>query len=347
MNDRAKWALIAAVSVVALGTTTVVGVVAWADQGARHAAPSDVATTDRWSTDGERIVFRNTASGEGYGHVASVPLADPGGPRAVSDIACDRLDAAPDTLSCLRSVRGIVPSYTATVYTGDAAGAGHALQEWPLAGIPSRTRLSPDASLVATTSFVTGHSYAAVGFSTDTSLRTTGGDDLGNIEEWTLLIDGEPAAPVDRNYWGVTFIDETGFYATVGLTTAGVTYLVRGDIAARTLTTLATNVECPSLSPDGTRIAFKRVTGGSGPTAHWTPAIYDVATGRIDLLPETRSIDDQIEWLDDDVLLYGMPRAGVPGDTDVWALAADGSTDPYVFIEHAWSPSVIREEESE
>ena len=342
MNDRAKWALIAAVSVVALGTTTVVGVVAWADQGARLAAPSEVVTTDRWSTQGERIVFRNTAPGEGYGHVASVPLADPGGARAVGDLACDRLDATSEALSCLRSVRGIVPTYTATVYTGD----GHALLEWPLAGIPSRTRLSPGGSLIATTSFVAGHSYATVGFSTDTSLRTIGGEDLGNIEEWTLLVDGEPAAPVDRNYWGVTFIDETTFYATVGFSASGVTHLVRGDIAARTLTTLAANVECPSLSPDGSRIAFKRVTAGSGANVHWTPAVYDIATGRIDLLPETRGIDDQIEWLDDDVILYGMPREGAAGDTDVWALAADGADEPTLLIEHAWSPSVIREEES-
>ncbi len=38
-----------------------------------------------------------------------------------------------------------------------------------------------------------------------------------------------------------------------------------------------------------------------------------------------------------------MPREGVAGDTDVWRLAADGSGEPEVFIEHAWSPSVVRE----
>lgn len=94
--------------------------------------------------------------------------------------------------------------------------------------------------------------------------------------------------------------------------------------------------------PDGTRIAFKRVTSGSGPTVHWTPAVYDIATGAVTLLPETRSIDDQIEWLDDGTILYGMPRDGAVGDYDVWKLAADGSSEPSVFIEHAWSPSVVR-----
>ena len=35
----------------------------------------------------DRVVFRSTASGAEYGHVASVPLTDPSGPRAISDEA--------------------------------------------------------------------------------------------------------------------------------------------------------------------------------------------------------------------------------------------------------------------
>lgn len=125
------------------------------------------------------------------------------------------------------------------------------------------------------------------------------------------------------------------------MTIEGKTYLVKGDLTARTLTTVADDVECPSLSPDGTRIAFKKVTAGAGPTAHWTPAIMDLSTGEVQLLLETRTVDDQIEWLDDETILYGMPRDGAPGDTDVWALGVDGS-EPELFIAHAWSPSVVR-----
>jgi hypothetical protein len=327
------------VSVVGLGGTAVAGTVAWAQHEEHANAASEVATTDGGVSEGDRIVFRNTASGHGYGHVASVTIAAPGGTRTVSDVVCDRVDADADLLSCLRTIRGITPAYSADLYTFDGSPVAH----WPLAGIPSRTRLSPDGGLVASTAFVTGHSYATVGFSTDTTIHTAQGDDLGDLEQWTLLIGGARSAPVDRNYWGITFVDDTSFYATAGLTATGTTYLVRGDIASRTLTALAENVECPSLSPDGTRIAFKRVTSGTGPGAHWTPAIYDLATGTITLLPESRSIDDQVEWLDDRTILYGMPREGVPGDTDVWTLAADGSKDPAVFIEHAWSPAVVRD----
>lgn len=331
--------LIAALSVVALALTGATGAYAWLQYQARQSASSEVATTDADGLIGAgRIVFRNTASGKGYGYVASVPLADPAAARAVSDVACDRVDATADEFSCLRIVRGITPLYMASLYTADATPVG----EWPLPGIPSRTRISPDGELVATTSFVTGHSYATIGFSTETAIHTRGGEDLGTLDDWSLVIDGVPSAPTDRNYWGITFADDDTFYATVGLTTQGVTYLVRGSISRRSLETLATNVECPSLSPDGTRIAFKRVTAGSGPTTHWTPAIYDIATGEIELLPETRTVDDQIEWLDDATILYGVPRGDAVGDYDVWSLAADGSSEPEVLIEHAWSPAVVR-----
>jgi len=340
MTDRAKWFVVAVASVLLLGIAASAGVIGWYQYQARGSAAGAVETAppDDWAT-GDRIVFRNTAMGDGYGQVASVPLDDPDGPRAVIAQACDRVAATDRRFVCLRSERGIVPRYTATVFDDD----GRELESWPLAGIPSRARISPDGTLIATTAFVTGHSYATVGFSTETIVHTADGRDFGDLEDYTLVIDGDIVAPVDRNYWGVTFLDDTTFYATAGLTTTGATYLVRGDLEARTLTAVAEDVECPSLSPDGARIAFKRVTSGSGPTAHWTPAILDLAGGTVHVLDaETRNVDDQIAWLDDDTILYGLPREGAAGDTDIWSLAADGSGVPELFIEHAWSPSVVR-----
>ena len=82
-----------------------------------------------------------------------------------------------------------------------------------------------DGSLVATTAFVTGHSYATVGFSTETVIRTADGESLGNLEDFALIVDGAPLAAVDRNFWGVTFVDDETFYATAA---SGGTDLARG-----------------------------------------------------------------------------------------------------------------------
>lgn len=337
MNARGKWAIVAIVAIVALGGTSAFAWSRWTERAAAAPGGAGIAGVGTWAG-GDRIVFRNTAAGAGYGHVASVALADPGGARAVDEDVCDRLDATPTRLACIRSVRGIVPAATADLLAAD----GGVTSGWPLSGVPSRTRLSPSGDLVATTAFVSGHSYASAGFSTQTTIHRVDGTQLGDLEEWTLLVDRSPHTPIDRNYWGVTFVDDTSFYATVGMTASGTTSLVRGDVATRTLRALTDNVECPSLSPDGTRIAFKRVTGGAPPAVHWSPAIYDIATGDISVLPESRSIDDQIEWLDDDTILYGVPRSDTPGDMDVWRLAADGSGAPSVLIAHAWSPAVVR-----
>jgi uncharacterized repeat protein (TIGR01451 family) len=53
-------------------------------------------------------------------------------------------------------------------------------------------------------------------------------------------------------------------------------------------------------------------------------------------LAESRSIDDQIEWLDDQRVLYGDEEG------DLWALPADGSGAPRKFMSKASSPAVVR-----
>jgi hypothetical protein len=52
-------------------------------------------------------------------------------------------------------------------------------------------------------------------------------------------------------------------------------------------------------------------------------------------LAETRPIDDQAEWLDDDHVLY---RTG----EETWMVPADGSGTPKRFLRSADSPAVVR-----
>jgi hypothetical protein len=104
-------------------------------------------------------------------------------------------------------------------------------------------------------------SYASGGFSTRTGiLDTRTGEWINTLEGFAVTLDGRPYQSVDVNSWGVTFADDNRFYAS--MSTAGRRYLTQGDIAARTLRALTENVECPSLFPDGTRLAFKRAVDG-------------------------------------------------------------------------------------
>ncbi|TFC07178.1 hypothetical protein E3O42_00070 [Cryobacterium adonitolivorans] len=338
MTARRRFWLAAIIGILLLAGAAGYGIVAWAEHRARASAPSEVeSVASDVRPAGARIVFRNTALGAGYGLVASVPLSDPSAARSVTDLACDRVYATAAVQSCLHIDRGVVTTFNGTL--SDASG--RETRSWPLAGVPSRTRISADSRLVAATSFVTGEAYGTVGFATMTTIsRTDGSQDYGNLEDFALLVDDVLITAADRNVWGVTFSDDDNtFYATAASNNQ--TWLVRGDLAARTLTAIRDTAECPSLSPDGGRIAYKKEVSTSV-TPQWSIAVLDLATGTETLLHEKRNVDDQVLWLDDDTLLYGLAREDTVGDSDVWSVSADGTAVPELFLAHAWSPSVVR-----
>jgi hypothetical protein len=308
-------------------------------QAAAVAAAPPVAVTDLATVSAQpHVVFRSTAIGNDYGKVAVVPLDDPSGPRAFTKVTCDRVYAHRGEAVCLYSKPSLVTTYKAEVLNQD----WQVSQSLPLAGVPSRTRLSPDGAWAATTTFVSGHAYSSPGdFSTETLVTPLAGGKSLNLEtDFTLYAGGTHNAATDRNLWGVTFTgDDDHFYATAA--SGDKTWLVRGSLKARELTAVREDAECPSLSPDGTRVAFK--TRNGQPEGQWMIAVYDLATGKSTLLAEKHSVDDQIEWLDGNQVLYGLPRSGSgPSASDVWTVPADGTGAPRLFLPDAWSPAVVR-----
>lgn len=203
-----------------------------------------------------------------------------------------------------------------------------------LPGIPSRARVSASGRMLSWTMFATGDSYARSSFSTRTSildLRT--GYLVKNIELIPLTLGGRRYHAPDVNYWGVSFAaDDNRFYATVS--TDGRTHLVEGDMANWSARTLRENVECPSLSPDGTRIAFKKRVS-EGPRGPWRLYVYDLRSGREHPVAERRGIDDQALWTDPKTLAYGYGGA-------VWSVPADGTGAPRQLARGATSPAVPR-----
>ena len=57
---------------------------------------------------------------------------------------------------------------------------------------------------------------------------------------------------------------------------------------------------------------------------------------------ETRSIDDQLEWLDDSHVLYGTFRSSKSATMDVFVAPLEGSEPARVFLPGAESPIVVR-----
>lgn len=281
------------------------------------------------------IAFRSTARGPTYGQLAMVPLNRPDGPRAVvAGMRCARVDMSRGGGVCLTENFDVLATYRAVqLDAGMEPGA-----ELPMIGVPSRVRLSPGGTLVAVTTFVDGHSYAEAGFSTATTVHDVrSGLSIGNLEEFAVVHEGRPYRAADLNVWGVTFADENRFYATVA--SQGRTFLAEGDVGRRELRTLREQVECPALSPDGTRVAYKQRT--SGDWIAWRLHVFDLRTGRDIALAELRDVDDQVEWLDDGHLLYGLSRQG-SDETDIWVVPADGTGQPVVLVPRAWSPAVVR-----
>lgn len=331
-SDRSRlFAIVAVVCVTAAVAYTALAVArtpARSDPGA-VTAPVDVSG-------GAQLLFLNT-QGDSYRPVALASLGDLDAPAIVTGLQCQRIHVAGGRGIC--AGRGLL---------GGAAIVDAQLRpvrDLQMTGLASRARVSADGRYGSITAFVRGDSYADAGFSTRaTIVDMAAGTTLAELEQFALTaLDGRAVRSIDRNFWGVTFMpDSDRFYATVG--TAGKTYLVEGRVSERTVRMIRENVECPSLSPDGSRLVYKkRLPGTLGMAVAWRLHLLDLATMTERPLAEGRSVDDQIEWLDDRRIVYSIPDAGPPATIrpDLWLLEVDGGAPRLVRTE-AMSPAALR-----
>jgi hypothetical protein len=285
---------------------------------------------------GRMIAYRSRAGGEARNHLAVVAAASPTARPTLFGPVCDRIAASDRYIVCMGRSGNLIRPYQATLMDMQLKQ----LKSISIDGVPSRARVSPDEKYFAVTSFVTGDSYAAELFSTRTILFATGAEarEGVDVESYTLIANGDVYGYNDKNVWGVTFVPgQDRFFATVSFN--GNRFLVDGDVKARKMLALRSNVECPSLSPDGLRLAYKKRTGnGQYPT--WRFHVLDLTTNQEHALAEARSVDDQIAWLDNDTVLYAVARGDNAEEADIWKAPVNGG-EPELFIPDGDSPTVF------
>ena len=277
---------------------------------------------------GPHLVFQNVVRDEDYAKTSLVPLDSPGGMRVATGLVCERVHFAAGHGVCLAAEHGAESSYFAQVFGADFQPTSRI----GLNGAPSYARVSPDGNLAAA-SFQTSPPTELMPIAPSQTwlLDTTSGEVVADLAKFALLRDGVTVVEPDVDYWGVTFKrDGDGFYVSVRF--GGNIYLAQGSISAQRLTVIRDRVSAPSLSPDESRIAFASLVSSVGPT--WRFHLLDLTSGADRELPETRSIDDQMEWMGSDQLLYGL-------STDIWSVAANGDSAPLPFLFGGLSPAVV------
>jgi hypothetical protein len=267
---------------------------------------------------------------------ARVPRADGrlyelgagGDRRRVGDVSCKRVHASSSGIGLCLAVAA-----SGTAYEGIVLDRAYRpSRRFPVEGIPDRARVSPDGRFGAYTSFDAagsqGYFTTPDEFSTYTRIHDMrNGRELLRLEDLRVTRQGERVPLRGAELWGVTFASAGRFYATLAVARSH--YLIAGRVGDRRARVIRDQVECPALSPDGRRIAYKRRVGGRN---EWRFHVLDLRDGRDVALAERRSIDDQPEWLGDRLVAYSDDRA-------TFAVPSDGGGAPRLVARQATSPA--------
>lgn len=140
------------------------------------------------------VVFRHVGA-DSFGRVA---VGD-GAKRDLTPLTYERSHFTNEVGLCLKGRQGITQTEYEALIVDERFTERHRIS---LPGLLSRARVSPDGRYGATTSFVSGHSYAEGGMSTHTALIDMArGRVLADLEDFEVSLHGEVVRAADRNFW--------------------------------------------------------------------------------------------------------------------------------------------------
>jgi len=284
------------------------------------------------------VLFVNRVPGDDYGRLG---IRHSDGSRTLLDHDCLRVHAGGDHGVCLGPDPAFPGAFTTTFF--EIENPAQIIKAYASA-LPSRTRISPSGAFSSVTAFASGSSYEDI--STDTTTLVTideidTGSPLTSPSRFVAVgSDDERYENFDVQFWGITWVNDDDFYVTAFY--EDYPEIMQGSLNDRTLTPTGHRGSCPSLSPDGKTLVFKESLAEGG----FKLVAIDLDTQEKWDLSEMRSVDDQVEWLDDDTILYALHTED--GDTpvqpgfDIWMVdIAEGSV-PELFLPNSDSPAVVR-----
>lgn len=280
------------------------------------------------------VMFRTLAPRQAYGRVAMVSASPPESVRHVSTLSCARVHYAGGTGLCLvEEVAGESVKHVAYIF--DRAFAPGRRVE--LTGVPIRARVSPDGRRAAITVYAEEESPAGERLASESIVvDLASGRVLADLREFSVTNANHPPIVGSIDIAGVAFApDSDHFFAT--LSTASERYLVSGSVNAQQLNVVGTGVASEALSPGGQHLLVKKRVGDRG---YWQLLVLELGTMRERALNQgSRSVDDQVEWLDDAHVVY---HDATDEGTGIWMLSTDGISGPQLLVADAFSPAVQR-----
>jgi dipeptidyl aminopeptidase/acylaminoacyl peptidase len=279
------------------------------------------------------IIFRMLGADATHGRVGLLSLK-PQGSRHASRLTCVRLHYAGGHGLCVTQELHDRQSVHAAYVFDERLEPGARIA---LDGVTTRVRVAPNGRVGAISTYAEEESPAGERLATWTRIiELPSGRQIADLREFRIDSDRLPPVhhPIDIS--SVAFEpDGDRFFATVAA--ADEHLLAAGSLTERRLTLLHAGVANEALSPDGRRLAVKRLRSDRG---FWQIAVLDLGSWKEhDLLQGARSVDDQVEWFDSEHVMYHE----VDGDTTaLYALPIDGVNGPRVIVKNAYSGAVQR-----